>query len=480
MKNRKASEVHSRAAGYGRRRLTRDNVLELMALQQQQGDAAKVRVVFDDELPSFAVRLSATGSATFCMVYSMGGAPYAYTIGKFRTPELAKLTAGRGLTAEEARREAIVLRARIEKGENIVLEKAAKRKAEKVERAARAVATEVQRRKAEATLGGLLDAYVAHLRDAGKPSWKEVARAFNRHLGRRRKLRETAAEDVQIEDVNTVLQDLTKAGKYNEARKLNAYLQAAYTLARKARVDAGLHEFAPFKMPANPIAGLTVTKPKKAAEKAATEAKERKWALSEAQLAAYWRRISAMPGEHGAMLRFHLLTGAQRVEHLSRLQEAQLDADAKQFTLFDTKGRRQVAREHVVPLLPEAEAALAAMRGNEGPHLFTVSRGKHGAVYGTVRAAMLEVAQAMAAAGEIERVFSPGIIRKTVETRLAAAGVSKEHRAHLQSHGLGGVQDEHYDAHSYASEKRAALRKLRAMCEPKGEPGNVTPIRRKA
>ena len=30
-----------------------------------------------------------------------------------------------------------------------------------------------------------------------------------------------------------------------------------------------------------------------------------------AELAAYWKRIKAMTGPHGALLRFHLLTGAQ-------------------------------------------------------------------------------------------------------------------------------------------------------------------------
>lgn len=466
--------------GFVRQKLDRKAVLALIELQKAQGAGAKVQLVTDSEIRSFAVRISPKAAATFCMVYSMGGVIRSYTIDKFRTGEKAEQDKDRGITAEQARSRALVLRARIEQGENIAEDKAAKRKAEKAEREARVTAAKVQRRKSEATLQGLLDAYVQHLQDAGKPSWKEVSRAFKRNFAKRRKLAETAAEDVRIEDVNTVLQALTKDGKYNEARKLNAYLQAAYTLARKARVDAGLHEFAAFKMPANPIAGLTVTKPKKAAEKAAAEAKARKWALTEAQLAAYWRRISAMQDERGALLRFHLLSGAQRVEQLSRLQEAEHDQDAKTITLFDTKGRRQTAREHLVPLLPEAEAALKAMRGKAGANLFTVSQGKYGAVYGTVRDAMLEVAQAMVAAGEIDRTFTPGIIRKTVETRLAAAGVSKEHRAHLQSHGLGGVQDEHYDAHSYIDEKRAALRKLRAMCEPKGKAGNVTPIRRKA
>ena len=51
-------------------------------------------------------------------------------------------------------------------------------------------------------------------------------------------------------------------------------------------------------------------------------------------------------------------------------------------------------------------------------------------------------------------------LRRTVETRLAGMGVSKDIRAQLQSHGLSGVQIRHYDQHDYAEEKRHALRVL--------------------
>ena len=45
----------------------------------------------------------------------------------------------------------------------------------------------------------------------------------------------------------------------------------------------------------------------------------------------------------------------------------------------------------------------------------------------------------------------------TVETLLAAQGVSAEVRAWLLSHGRSGVQQKHYDRYSYLPEKRAAL-----------------------
>jgi hypothetical protein len=40
---------------------------------------------------------------------------------------------------------------------------------------------------------------------------------------------------------------------------------------------------------------------------------------------------------------------------------------------------------------------------------------------------------------------------------LAGMGISKDVRAQILSHGLGGVQDRHYDRHEYMEEKRQAL-----------------------
>ena len=74
-------------------------------------------------------------------------------------------------------------------------------------------------------------------------------------------------------------------------------------------------------------------------------------------------------------------------------------------------------------------------------------------------------------------MFTLGDLRRTVETRLAAEGVSLEIRAQLQSHGLGGVQAKHYDRHDYLAEKRGALETLHRVLT--GQSAKVTPIKRK-
>jgi hypothetical protein len=82
----------------------------------------------------------------------------------------------------------------------------------------------------------------------------------------------------------------------------------------------------------------------------------------------------------------------------------------------------------------------------------------------------------MVKAGTASEPFTVGDLRRTVETRLSALGVPLEVRAHLQSHGLGGVQARHYDRHDYMAEKRAALDQLRDLVT--GKPATVTPIKR--
>ena len=57
-------------------------------------------------------------------------------------------------------------------------------------------------------------------------------------------------------------------------------------------------------------------------------------------------------------------------------------------------------------------------------------------------------------------------VRSGVETLLAAAGVPRDVRGHLQSHDLTGVQARHYDGHDYMREKRQALEiVVKVICE---------------
>ena len=251
---------------------------------------------------------------------------------------------------------------------------------------------------------------------------------------------------------------------------MRSYLRAAYSAAIRARQDAtASDDLRVLGISTNPARDLATIE-------GGNNARAR--ALSLAELRAYWQRIRAAPGARGALLRLHLLTGGQRIAQLSRLEISHLDGDAGTVRILDIKGRRKQPRQHVVPLLPDARRAIDLMRGEAlGPYLVTVNEGVSPADYDVLRGAMDQVMNAMLSADELPGgPFTPGDIRRTVETRLAACGQTDEARGQLQSHGLGGVQNRHYNQHRYDAEKREALDKLYELLTAPA--ATVTPITR--
>jgi hypothetical protein len=383
--------------------------------------------------------------------------------------------AGRkGLTLADARAKARELSRRYLAGDRdlraeIAAELESKRASREAAEQAKRDAEEAAKQRAAASLGALLTAYCDQLERDGKKSTDHVRRALKRHVETAHpKLWALPAADVSTDDLFDVLAPLAQAGKDREAGKVRAYLRAAFAAGCKARHDArALPALRALKLTTNPARDLATITP-------GTNARER--ALSLAELRAYWKRISALPAPWGPLLRIHILTGGQRVEQLARATLADLDRDTATLTLWDAKGRRQQPRRHVVPLLTEALTALDALRtgkrdgkavpASAGDYIFTASNGSAPASYSGCAAAVREVAAAMAKERELDEgkgPFTIGDLRRTVETRLAAAGVSLDVRAQLQSHGLGGLQAKHYDRHGYLDEKRTALEKLREL-----------------
>ena len=251
-----------------------------------------------------------------------------------------------------------------------------------------------------------------------------------------------------------MLRALFAAGKARTANKLRAYLRAAYEVARKARTDPKIPEpFKAYGVKHNPAADTAANTSENRADKNP---------LDIDALRAYWRIIERMPGRKGALLRLHLLTGAQRIEQLVKLKLC--DVTAAGITLFDGKGRPgKPPRPHPLPLLPAAAAALRVAMADDPVHVGFgdgMREPKPAPVFAlstdggqTHIAATGFSAWACEAVGEQIEGFKAKRLRSGVETALAAAGVTKEVRGRLQSHGITGVQDSHYNAHDYMPEK---------------------------
>lgn len=443
--------------------ITREFILERIA---EKADRHRIFYASNKKAPAgFGVRITKAGGASFVLNYYAGGAERRATIGSFGGA--ADLSVGAAITKANA------LRARINSGGDPVLEA-------RNARALAAKAAEAAKARAGHTLAALIAAYVADLRAQKKPSAREVENLFERAIASvLPKIARTPVDVIDVETVMPALQKLVKDGKYRDAEKLASYLRTAFNAARAARTDARGHAYVDFKVGSNPLVDLRVSRPDVAAEDATRIDEERRWTLSQPQLAAYWTRIAAMHDTYGAMMRLHLLTGSQRREQLARVLTADYDARAHTLRLWDRKGRRKKPREHLLPLLPEAEEAIEYMAGTAGPYLFTATQGAAPATPAILDHAIARVSALMVDAKELPkgRTITPGVIRRTVETLLGDRGVPLEIRGQLQSHGLGTVQHRHYDMGEYLRHKREALEALRALCEP--APDNITPMTRR-
>jgi integrase len=260
---------------------------------------------------------------------------------------------------------------------------------------------------------------------------------------------------VRAEELRDVLARLIDAGKGRTAAKLRAYLRAAFGLAMHAGLDPTLPEaLTSFDIQVNPADRLpSLAQFSKALDRT----------LTLMELRAFWRRLVSLDESPARdALIACLFLGGQRPTQLLRVTPRMVDASGATLTLLDSKGRNRHAnpRRHVLPvideLMPVIRRRLAQAHSVESP-LFT-SNGRVALRKETLAVLVEKIEKAMAAAGELERgPFSMRDLRRTAETQMAALGISRELRAQIQSHGLGGIQTRHYDRHDYMREKRAAL-----------------------
>ena len=294
------------------------------------------------------------------------------------------------------------------------------------------------------TLTKLLDTYCKHLENSGRQSFADARSIFNLHvIGAWPEMASLPASSISAEQVTDMLRKLIQDGKGRTANKLRAYIRAAYQCALDVNSLASIPStFKPFHITNNPAA---LTRRDAAYDKAD------KYPLSLVALKKYWRLIQLVPGVQGAALRLHLLTGGQRIEQLTKLRRKDVTDDS--ITIYDAKGRPgQAARKHTIPILAPALAALKLLP-SQGEYVLSTDNGRRPI------SAMTMTNWSKAIATSIPE-FQLKRVRSGVETALAGAGISKEIRGQLQSHGLSGIQARHYDAYDYMREKRDALATL--------------------
>ena len=337
-------------------------------------------------------------------------------------------------------------------------ERIAQENAEKAAQDAEAQAAKAAEDAKRYTLRALCEAYTATLENKGKARSAAATRsAFKCHVFSHEEIANTQANQVTPLQIAAMVRKVREAGKERAAGTLRSYLSAAFNAAKRAPFDSALPaDLIPFAVEHSPVDSIPAI---------ATNRGQR--TLSADELKAY---IAAL-GESLAdtALKLALYAGGQRMAQLLRATIADYDTETNTLRLWDGKGKRKEAREHLLPLAPVAASIVEALitkakkreterakeEGREpafsGLWLFST----HGRVPMTFETPGIRAAEI--SAGMKGEPFNLRDIRRTVETMLAGMGISKDTRAQLLSHGLSGVQSAHYDRHTYADEKRAAL-----------------------
>ena len=402
-------------------------------------------------------RRLANGAVQLYWRYSLGGKTSREPIGVYDPAappkKLQPTLRGYGLAAalEKCRELADIHTARADTG-GLREAKTEKRKTYIAQKA-------VEAEKSARTLQKLLDAYVAHLKTQGRRSHVDADQIFKRHVTEAwPSIAQAPAVDLTPDQVLDMLRRLIEAGKGRTANKLRSYMRAAYQCALDVRTTASIPVvFKAFGVAFNPAAQTRRSPQFDRADKRP---------FSKAELRAYWQLIAGQPSSQAATLRLHLLTGGQRIEQFVRLKWADVSDEA--LTIFDGKGRPgQGPRAHQIPLLKPARAAMAQLK-HDGEFAISTTAGKKAISVRTLAGWAQDIV------GDKIEGFQLKRIRSGVETLLAAHGVSREVRGHLQSHGLTGVQARHYDGHDYMPEKRSALETLnRELMSKRSAPKQV-------
>ncbi|NCA73042.1 MAG: integrase, partial [Sphingobacteriia bacterium] len=345
-----------------------------------------------------------------------------------------------GWTLLQVRDEAAKMRERLQSGSGDVrADQEAEKAARDAERKALERAREEAERKAvereQYTLAALCETYVQLLNTGGKAkSAKDTASSFRVHVVKAHpEIAGLPANEVTSHQIAAIVRKARETGATRVPGILRNYLHAAYGAAVRAPFDSSLPaELIAFNVETNPV-GAVPTVPVRAGDRT----------LSREELRTYLEHLGSGVVDQALLLA--LLAGGQRITQLLRAKLGDWDGSA--LRLWDSKGKRQTPREHLLPLGPMGGELVKGLiqrtrdrvePGSLNPSLFA-SRDRKGAAaivnYTTCSKRVAEIAEAMK--GE---PFNLRDIRRTVETHMAGLGISRDTRAQLLSHGISGVQ----------------------------------------
>ena len=291
----------------------------------------------------------------------------------------------------------------------------------------------------------LCTAYWQHLESQRKASAQDTRNALKRWVIKKQPVYAAMkASDISTQDIRVILKTIIAAGHTTTTNRVRSYLLAAYTFGMSSNLNLLADDDATgFGLVTNPVAPIP---PVREFEQAG----ERH--LTETELAEFLQRLQALDTPAAKAVILSLRLGAQRIKQLLLVTTVDYDATSQSVILRDGKGRRIQPRIHALPVIDAVKPLLVEGLADRHPQ----RKGLFGGVHTqTISNLVSGIGNAMAE--DNTETFKWQDVRRTAETMLASMGISKDVRAQLQSHGLSGVQNKHYDRHDYLPEKRAAL-----------------------
>ncbi len=391
---------------------------------------------------ALSLKVAPSGTANWYYRYSIDRRHKYFPLGRFgRGRDDLTLRAARDRCSEAAQD-----RAKVGDGD-LHAERKEQRQATRKARAQRQ-AVEIERSKQSLT--ALMRAYSDSLRAKGKTrSAADTECLIRLHLFEAfPEYAAAPAADLTRRQAAEIFRRLADEKKMRTAQKVRSFMRAAYAMALQAEGDP----LAPaamlaFDLEANPIADTSSL---------AGAVRPGQRHLSEAELRAYWARLGSRQGFAADAARVAMLTGGQRMAQLLRADLDSFDEDAGTLTLLDGKGRRAQPRRHVIALPAQVVPILELCADRASAKGYSKLFGP--TVPDTVSGLVSEISAEMIKEKEVRTQFAFKDLRRTVETLMAERlRVSKDLRALIQSHGLGGVQDRHYDRADYGPQIRHAL-----------------------
>jgi len=384
------------------------------------------RIVFDDDLHGFGIRLRAGGSRTFVFQYKLGAKHRRVSLGN-----------AKAVAVGDARDTAVLLHARVKLGEDPAGEKAHARS------------------KAVETFGAIVEQYLA----ARQSKLRQGSLGHVRHdlTVHARSLHGLRLDKVEKRNVAACVSAIKSKSGPIAANRARASISAFFTWA----MGEGLAE-------SNPVIGTN-----------RSEEKARLRVLDNAELRLVWNALG--DNQFGDIMRLLMLTG-QRANEIAALRWSEIEGDAIKLPPERTKN----GRAHVVPLSPAALAILTArphgFEPDGSPRDFIFGRVSRKEFSGWAKCKRQLDEAVSETVGKPLPHWTVHDLRRSFTTHAAGIGIEPHILESILNHtsgfkgGIHGV----YNKQQYEPQKRTALSiwadHLLGIVE--GRDSNITPLKR--